>query len=205
MTGWDWLANWVGCGCSFRHAAKLTTKARNPIPSFIVLGVLVDLGFSVISKGAIAQPCFTSILPTNFVDTMSNFGNDRNPYGRIIKEVREDQHLTLQNMADSLGLSGPKTYQRYETGETRPTLEFLEATAQIFRMSLAEMLNYRKGPVFNQCQQANTFGRGNAYYETNTKLVAALESNVKSLEARGKHLEEEVAFLRGELQHARKA
>ena len=52
--------------------------------------------------------------------------------------MREDQHLTLQNMADSLGLSGPKTYQRYETGETRPTLEFLDPDYAVAVWDLGE-------------------------------------------------------------------
>jgi transcriptional regulator with XRE-family HTH domain len=110
-------------------------------------------------------------------------------YTEKIKALRKLKHLTQQDMADRLGFNDVKEYGRIETGERRITLELLEEIARVFEMTVIGLLSFDEKMVFNHCQQANTFGPGNAYYEGNTALVAELKERIK-------HLESEVEFLR---------
>lgn len=65
-----------------------------------------------------------------------------NPYvtGTVIKELREKCHLTQAEFAAKLNVSD-KTVSKWETGKGYPDISLLEPIANVFRVSIAELLS----------------------------------------------------------------
>lgn len=60
-------------------------------------------------------------------------------FGRRLKTARERSGMTQQGMADSLGLA-LRTYQRYEDGDTEPTLHGLVSLSVILGVTSDHLL-----------------------------------------------------------------
>lgn len=60
-------------------------------------------------------------------------------FNKRLREVRMNNGLTQQNMADKLGIS-LNAYQKYEQAERSPSLECLVSIADIFDISLDYLL-----------------------------------------------------------------
>ncbi len=114
---------------------------------------------------------------------------DRKELGDKIRYVRRRKQRTQQNMADALGMSSAKQYGRHETGEAKTDMELLEQIANEFEMSVPELLSYDESVSFNHCTQKHVLGSNNTYHETSLKECELYEARIK-------HLEEEVIFLR---------
>lgn len=56
-------------------------------------------------------------------------------WNKRIKDLREDNDLTKQELADKLDIS-ERTLTRYETGESEPTISVLIKMSLIFNVSL---------------------------------------------------------------------
>ena len=56
-------------------------------------------------------------------------------WNKRIKDLREDNDLTKQELADELDIS-ERTLTRYETGESEPTISVLIKMSLIFNVSL---------------------------------------------------------------------
>ena len=122
------------------------------------------------------------------------------PYLEKIRTVRKLKRFDQDYMAKKLGFSDQTVYSKYETGKTPMTLQVLEGIAHVFDMSVPELLSFDEKMVFNQCTQVHSiFGNGNHYHEANAKLVEELNARISEQAGHVKHLEEEVAFLRGQL------
>lgn len=65
-----------------------------------------------------------------------------NPYvtGAIIKELREKGQFTQAELAEKLNVSD-KTISKWETGKGYPDISLLEPIAQVFGVSIAELLS----------------------------------------------------------------
>lgn len=115
-------------------------------------------------------------------------------YGEACRQWRVNKGLSQEYMATQLGLRDAKAYQRYEAGESTLTIPMLESIAKVVEAgTVANLLSIGDRLSFNQCNQANTFGPGNAYYESNAKLIDQLHEQIKRQDA-------EVAFLRKQLE-----
>ncbi|MGB3869238.1 MAG: helix-turn-helix transcriptional regulator [Flavobacteriales bacterium] len=107
---------------------------------------------------------------------------DRKELGNKVRYVRERKHLTQQNMADALGMSSAKQYGRYETGESKLDMEFLERIAVVLELTLVELLAYDESMSFNYCKQANAFSTKSSFHEASDKEREQYEARVKDLE-----------------------
>ena len=65
-----------------------------------------------------------------------------NPYitGAVIKELREKQNLTQAELAEKLNVSD-KTVSKWETAKGYPDISMLEPIANVFRVSIPELLS----------------------------------------------------------------
>lgn len=60
--------------------------------------------------------------------------------GAVIKELREKNRLTQLQFADKLGVSN-KTVSKWETGKGYPDITLLEPIAEVFRISVTELIS----------------------------------------------------------------
>lgn len=60
--------------------------------------------------------------------------------GTIIKELREQRKLTQLQLAEQLGVSD-KTVSKWETGKGYPDITLLEPIAEVFRISVTELIS----------------------------------------------------------------
>ncbi|MGN0250869.1 MAG: helix-turn-helix domain-containing protein [Oliverpabstia sp.] len=60
--------------------------------------------------------------------------------GAVIKELREKNHLTQAELADLLNVSD-KTISKWETAKGYPDITLLEPIANVFRISVAELIS----------------------------------------------------------------
>ena len=60
--------------------------------------------------------------------------------GAVIRQLRENNHLTQSELAGKLGVSD-KTVSKWETAKGYPDISLLEPLAQIFRVSIAELFS----------------------------------------------------------------
>lgn len=60
--------------------------------------------------------------------------------GKTIKELREKNKLTQNELANLLGVTD-KTISKWETGKGYPDIEMLEPLSQVFHVSIIELLN----------------------------------------------------------------
>lgn len=65
-----------------------------------------------------------------------------NPYvtGAVIRDLREKKHMTQAEMAEQLGVSD-KAVSKWETGRGYPDITLLPAIADVFGISLTELLS----------------------------------------------------------------
>ena len=61
-------------------------------------------------------------------------------YGKKIKELRNQNSLTQQQLADMVGVSA-KTVSHWETGYTMPDVEMMMKLSEIFNVSLNDLVN----------------------------------------------------------------
>ena len=61
-------------------------------------------------------------------------------YGKRIKELRNQNSLTQQQLADMVGVSA-KTVSHWETGYTMPDVEMMLKLAEVFNISLNDLVN----------------------------------------------------------------
>ncbi len=66
-------------------------------------------------------------------------------FSKKIKECREKCGLTQKQMAQALNLER-STYTYYEIGKSQPNLETLKSIAQIFHVSVDDLLGYKPQP-----------------------------------------------------------
>lgn len=66
-----------------------------------------------------------------------------------LKELRLNKKMTLQQMADILGLT-QRNYQRYETGEVDPPTSKTIALADYFDVSLDYLVGRSDDPSFHR-------------------------------------------------------
>lgn len=60
--------------------------------------------------------------------------------GTVIKELREKNHFTQAELAEKLNISD-KTISKWETGKGYPDISMLEPIANVFGISLAELIS----------------------------------------------------------------
>ena len=60
--------------------------------------------------------------------------------GAVIKELREKHHLTQAELAEKLNVSD-KTVSKWETGRGYPDISLLEPIANVFEISIAELIS----------------------------------------------------------------
>lgn len=101
--------------------------------------------------------------------------------------MRKLEQLTQQDMADRLGFHDVREYGRLENGEKRLTVVLLEQMAQIFEMTLIELLGFDEDAALHRRGWEGSGTRGD------TELVHALRARIR-------HLEDEVEFLRKQLE-----
>jgi len=75
---------------------------------------------------------------------------------RKITSVRLKKGFSYENMADELSIT-PAAYRKIETGETKLTVERLFKIAEIFEVSLLELLEIDK-ELFHQVNTENATG-----------------------------------------------
>lgn len=107
-------------------------------------------------------------------------------YTRKIKAVRKLKGLTQKDMADRLGFHDVREYGRLENGEKRLTVDLMEQVAQVFEMTLLELLGFNEYAVLQGRGGDESGARGD------NELVLALRARIR-------HLEGEVEFLRKQL------
>jgi len=72
--------------------------------------------------------------------------------GNVIKELREKNKMTQLQFADRLGVSD-KTVSKWETGKGYPDITLLEPIADVFRISVTELIS--GNPIHNANVSAN--------------------------------------------------
>ena len=72
--------------------------------------------------------------------------------GTTIRELREKNRMTQQQLADRLGVSD-KTVSKWETAKGYPDITLLEPIAEVFRISVAELIT--GNPIHNANVSAN--------------------------------------------------
>ena len=72
--------------------------------------------------------------------------------GTTIRELREKNRMTQQQLADKLGVSD-KTVSKWETAKGYPDITLLEPIAEAFRISVAELIT--GNPIHNANVSAN--------------------------------------------------
>ena len=102
----------------------------------------------------------------------------KNKIDNLIKKittVRLKKGFTYENMADELSLT-PAAYRKIETGETKLTVERLFKIAEIFEISLLELLEIDK-ELFHQVNTENSTGyqqKIEHFYQENREVYEKL-------------------------------
>jgi len=92
-----------------------------------------------------------------------------------IASVRLKKGFTYENMADELSIT-PAAYRKIETGETKLTVERLFRLAEIFEVSLLELLEIDK-ELFHQVNNENATGyqqKIEHFYQENKEVYERL-------------------------------
>ncbi|OOF70742.1 helix-turn-helix domain-containing protein [Rodentibacter caecimuris] len=92
---------------------------------------------------------------------------------RKLKEIRESQHLSQENVAEKLNMS-PSGYAKIERGETKLYLEKLEQIAQVFNVDVTDLIQNDKNICFlineNSSSSSNYYNSDSALIIENEKL-----------------------------------
>lgn len=157
-----------------------------------------------LSARQISKPIFVhnSTFPDKIRHITTFVDMEKNPYGEKIRKVRALRGYTQEYMAEKLQLGNPKTYSRYEAGESKLDLNQLEAIADVLGMSLMDLLSFDEKVLFHQCNDNNVVGVHNTYHEASTKEREQLLERIKHLEEEVVHLRNSVAFLQDQLRTA---
>ena len=75
-------------------------------------------------------------------------------WNKRIKDLREDNDLTKQELADKLDIS-ERTLTRYETGESEPTISVLIKMSLIFNVSLDYICCIKEWPLLKRALLIN--------------------------------------------------
>ena len=65
---------------------------------------------------------------------------DQQKIGSFLKELRKEKHMTQEQLAEALGVSG-RTVSRWETGRSLPDLDLLMLLADYHGVELRELLD----------------------------------------------------------------
>lgn len=65
---------------------------------------------------------------------------DQQKIGSFLKELRKEKHVTQEQLAEALGVSG-RTVSRWETGRSLPDLDLLMLLADYYGVELRELLD----------------------------------------------------------------
>jgi transcriptional regulator with XRE-family HTH domain len=112
--------------------------------------------------------------------------------GKRVSKVRRLKGYSEEYMAQQLGIS-QRQYSRYETGESAIAPEKLEAIANVLECELQDLLSFDEKLFFTKCTGVVGINTNNTYH-------AASDKELQLLHERIKHLEEEVHFLRRQLE-----
>ena len=109
-----------------------------------------------------------------------------------IRKIRVMKGFSQDYMASQLKMT-QTNYSKIEQGDTREmTVARLEKIAKVLEVTPGDILNFDEKQVFN-----STFNnQGDGYSGNITFMKDSFEQMKEQYEARIKHLEEEVAFLR---------
>jgi len=64
----------------------------------------------------------------------------------ILKLLREQRGITLRQLSEEMGVSW-QAVQQWESGETLPRVEHLQALAKFFSVSMEELLGKKNSPI----------------------------------------------------------
>ena len=82
---------------------------------------------------------------------------DQVKIGKFLKELRKEKGLTQEQLAEKLNVSN-RSISRYETGNNMPDISLLIEIADIFEVSIPEIINgERKSEKMNQEEKAALF------------------------------------------------
>jgi len=123
-----------------------------------------------------------------------------------IRNKRISKGYSLDNMASDLNLSA-SAYRKVEIGETKLTLTRAVAIAKILDAPLEELTGEKSHREYHQANNDKGTFIGHQefenYYQENKEIIQKLLDSkdvlIASKDATIKHLEEEIAFLRSQL------
>ncbi len=120
----------------------------------------------------------------------------RKVYGEACRSWRASKGISQESMALQLGLRDAKTYSRYENGESAWSLDLLENIAKVVGAgSVPALLQQPYSVHVAHSNQTNSFSENNNYHEASAKEREQLLERIN-------HLQEEVLFLRRQLEAA---
>ena len=89
-----------------------------------------------------------------------------------IRMMREFRQLSQEDMAEKMNMS-PSGYAKIERGETRLQYDKLVQIAQIFNVSLSDLVDNDKGVIFFMNENGNNTSTN--YYGNNDSLIIEIE------------------------------
>jgi len=117
--------------------------------------------------------------------------------GTKIRKIRELKNLKQEYMANALGISQP-TYCKIETNEIALTHERLEEIANVFEISVKEILSFDESKVFNVMHNQNATGEVHIqhYHESSKEVNKLYEEKIRLLEEMNDYLKKEIERLK---------
>ena len=107
-----------------------------------------------------------------------------------IKKIRELKGYSQDYIASQVEIS-QRAYSKIENGETRLRWDHLSAISKTLEMDPMELISFDDSLVFHHCSQSGKFGDIHNNFPKELK---------EQYENRIAHLEEEIAFLRKQLE-----
>jgi len=109
--------------------------------------------------------------------------------GIKIRQLRELKGFSQDYMADQLAIS-QRAYSKMERNETKIDWNKISEIATIFEMDPMDLVNFDDNLIFNNCTQS---GKANIIHNNlPEKLIEQYEKRIKGLE-------EEITFLRNQM------
>jgi transcriptional regulator with XRE-family HTH domain len=109
--------------------------------------------------------------------------------GTKIKQIRELKKLSIENMANELGLS-VTGYDKIERNEVSLNYEKLLKISEILNVKLENLIGFEKNIAFNNFN--NTVEQQIGTYNFPAELRQLYEDKIKLLEEKAKLLEEKI-------------
>lgn len=98
-----------------------------------------------------------------------------------IRTLRKEKGLSLENMADELGIS-LSAYRKIENHQCKLTVERLVLISIILEIPVIELLNDLQYSIYNQKDRGNgtlaDYQRFNNHYHQNNKEITHLKSEI---------------------------